>query len=184
MATTKSKTKPKTTRKATTKQPAQQPTPTEPALTLDRAIQITLKSSTYPVALTEPKLVKLGELTFIEGTQVTGKVGHRLEGKRTLIATDNIATLICYASEDDIWSEPQSKLIRHAINEEDKNPVLTLHEQGQANPQRHGNNFNNGNSDRPRFDYHQRDQKHRGNKHRGKHRHHGRNRDDRDNSGM
>ena len=121
-----------------------------PELNLGKAVQLYLKSSSHAVSLSDPKLVKVGDLTFIEGTQVTGKVGHRFEGKRTLVACDNISSLIEFASEDDIWSEPQSKLLRHARNEEDSSPVLTLHEQGQSLTPRHGGHFN---AERPRFDY-------------------------------
>jgi hypothetical protein len=174
MANTKSKSTPKrvTTRKVSTKAATKQAQPTEPAVNLGRAVQIYLKTSTHPTSLTEPKITKLGELTFIEGTQVTGKIGHRLEGKKTLIACDHIASIIEFASEDDIWSEPQSKLLRHALNEEDKTPVLTLHEQNQPTTPRHNGNFNN---DRQRFDYnHNSRDRHRSHKRRDNRHHHSR----------
>lgn len=135
-----------------------------PDFTLGRAVQIYVKSSSHAVSLTEPKLVKLGNLMFIEGTQVTGKVGHRFEGKRTLVACDNISSLIEFASEDDIWSEPQSKLLRNTRNEEDNSPVLTLHEQGQALTPRHGGHFS---ADRQRFDYQADGNPRKQHKHRG-----------------
>lgn len=146
-------------------------------VTLGKAVQIYVKSSSHAISLVDPKLVKVGELSFIEGTQVTGKVGHRFEGKRTLVACDNVASLIEFASEDDIWSEPQSKLLRHTRNDEDTSPVLTLHEQGQSAVPRHGSNFNGA---RPRFDYQSRDGQHRGRQNHGNHRHQGRNRDNRE----
>jgi hypothetical protein len=146
---------------------------TEPEVSLGKAVQMYVKSSSHPIALSEPTMVRLGGLAFIEGTQVTGKVGHRLEGKKTLVACDNIASLIEFASEDDIWSEPQSKLLRNTRPEEEASPVLTMHEQGQSVPPRHGLHFN---GDRQRFDRQPRDGQGRGDhRHRGNNRHHGRN---------
>jgi hypothetical protein len=142
-------------------------------VTLGKAVQIYLKSASHAISLADPKVVRLGAISFIEGTQVTGKVGHRLEGKRTLVACDNIASLVEFASEDDIWSEPQSKLLRHARNEEDASPVLTLHEQGQSVPPRHDGRFG---GDRPRFDHQHREGQHRDRHHRGGHRHRDKNR--------
>jgi hypothetical protein len=147
-----------------------------PAVTLGKAVQIYLKSSSHSISLADPKVVALGAASFVEGTQVTGKVGHRLEGKRTLVACDNIASMVEFASEDDIWSEPQSKLLRHTRVEEDPSPVLTLHEQGQSVQPRPGGHFG---GDRPHFDRQHRDGQHRDRQHHGKHRHRGHNRGDR-----
>jgi len=148
----------------------------KPDVTLGKAVQIYLKSSSHSISLADPKVVTLGAISFVEGTQVTGKEGHRLEGKRTLVACDNIASMVEFASEDDIWSEPQSKLLRHTRVEEDASPVLTLHEQGQSVPPRHGGHFG---GDRPRFEHQHRDGQHRDRQHHGKHRHRGHNRGDR-----
>jgi|GEM_PF-5627251 len=116
------------TKKTTTKK--------KPEITLGKAILVQTKGSSHSVGLGDPKIVVIEEIKFLEGTQVTGKVGHRLEGKRTLIPCDYIASVVEFASEEDLWSEPQSKMIRpHEM--EDRGPVLTLHEQGN-HEHRHG----------------------------------------------
>ena len=98
-------------------------------ITLGKAVLVQTKSSSHSIGLGDPKIVVIEEMKFLEGTQVTGKVGHRLEGKRTLIPCDHIASIVEFPSEEDLWSEPQSKMIRpHEM--EDRGPVLTLHEQG------------------------------------------------------
>ena len=98
--------------------------------TLGGALLVLTKSSSHPIGLVDPKIVTIEEIKFIEGTQSTGKVGHRLEGKRTLIPCEHIASLVEFASEEDLWSEPQSKMIRPLEQLQDRGPVLTLHEQG------------------------------------------------------
>lgn len=101
----------------------------KPEITLGKAVLVQTKSSSHSIGLGDPKIVVIEDMKFLEGTQVTGKIGHRLEGKRTLIPCDHVASLVEFPSEEDIWSEPQSKMIR-PLEIEDRGPVLTLHEQG------------------------------------------------------
>ena len=139
-----------------------------PQPSLAKALLIYTKSSSHAVGLVDPKVVTFGDRSFIEGTQSTGKPGHRLEGKKTFIALDNIASFIEFASEEDIWSEPQSKMIRSLVDAEENNaPVLTMHEQGQSAGPRHPHQGGGHNS---HFGGHQhRGRRHRHNRNRGHH---------------
>lgn len=138
-----------------------------PQPALGKALLIYTKSSSHSVGLVDPKVITLGDRTFVEGTQTTGKPGHRLEGKKTFIALDNVASFIEFASEEDIWSEPQSKMIRAIVDSEDNNPVLTLHEQGQSLTPRHSHQ---GGGHNGHFGGHQhRGRRHRHNRNRGNH---------------
>ena len=67
------------------------------------------KSSSHCYALVQAEIVEIEGIKFLRGTQVTGKVGHRMEGKRTLIPFEHIGSIVEFASEDDLWSEPQPR---------------------------------------------------------------------------
>ncbi len=121
---------------ATKKAAPKKKSETKAEITLGRAILVQTKTSSHSIGLGEPKIVVIEEIKFLEGTQVTGKDGHRLEGKRTLIPCDHVASIVEFPSEEDLWSEPQSKMIR-PLEIEDRGPVLTLHEQG-GHEHRHG----------------------------------------------
>ena len=99
--------------------------------TLGEVIMVYVKSSSHWYALVQPEIVSIEDISFIRGKQVTGKEGHRMEGRRTLIPLEHVSALVEFASEDDLWSEPQSKYIRPP-EEERQGPVLTSHEQLQG----------------------------------------------------
>ena len=100
--------------------------------TLGDVVMVYTKGSTHWWALVEPKIVELEGMSFVEGSQVTGKKGHRMEGKRTLIPFDHVASIVAFASEEEIWSAPQPKNL--PVFEEQKPTVLTHHEQTKKEP--------------------------------------------------
>ena len=119
-----------------------------PAPTFGEAVMVYTKSSSHYCALLQPKVVTIEGLKFIQGTQVTGKIGHRMEGKTTLIPFEHVASIIQFASEDALWSEPQAKLIR-PVEDAEPSTILTSHENpgnGNGHPQRnrHHNNRHGG----------------------------------------
>lgn len=106
----------------------------EAAPTLGEAVVIFTKSSSHWQAIIQPEIITIDEIRFIKGTQVTGKPGHRFEGKKTLIPMDHVASIIQFASEEEIWAEPQVKLIRQQTEEGQTNPTLTSHESPDERP--------------------------------------------------
>jgi hypothetical protein len=109
----------------------------QPEATLGQVVMVYTKGSSHWWALVEPKVVEIEQTKFIEGTQVTGKEGHRMERKRTLIPFDHVASIIEFAAEEDLWSAPQRQPKNVPTFEEPKNPLLTSHEQPGANPEKH-----------------------------------------------
>lgn len=103
---------------------------------IGEVVMVYTKSSSHWYALVEPKVSEIEGIKFIEGIQVTGKQGHRMERKKTLVPFENVASIIQFETEEDLWSEPQAKLIRQA-EEGPQSPLLTSHEQGQ--PQQNNN---------------------------------------------
>ena len=93
------------------------------------AVMVFSKSSSHSCALVNPEFVTIEGVKFIQGLQSTGKEGHRMEKKRTLIPFDHVASLVEFASEDDLWSEPQPRHLRLAEEQAPPAP-LTSHEQG------------------------------------------------------
>ncbi len=124
-------------------------------VTLGEALMVFTKSSSHWLALLQPEIVSIEDIKFLQGIQVTGKEGHRMERKRTLVPFDLVTMLIEFPSEDELWSEPQPRHIRPP-DETNQNVTLTSHEQPQQQP----------NKD---FQHHQREH-HHGNRH---HRHKG-----------
>ncbi len=117
-------------------QKKQQPKQTK--ATLGQVVMVFTKGSSNWCALVEPKIVDFEGLKFIEGIQVTGKEGHRMERKRTLMPFDQVASIVEFENEDALWSVPQPKHVPSF--EENKNPLLTSHEQPQPHHgERHGN---------------------------------------------
>ena len=108
-----------------------------PAATLGAVVMIYTKSSSHWTALLSPSIIEIEGYRFIEGTQVTGKVGHKMEGKRTLIPLEHVASITEFAAEEDLWSEPQPRHIR-ATEETAETALLTSHEQPHhKQPSRH-----------------------------------------------
>jgi hypothetical protein len=107
-----------------------------------------MKSSSHPYSLVNPRIVSVGEMKFVEGTQVTGRPGHRMEQKRTMVPFDNVASIIAFETEDDLWSEPQAKIVR-PIEAGPVSPPLTSHE-GPAERHRGGNPAGGGGASRRR----------------------------------
>ena len=97
--------------------------------TLGAAVMVFSKSSTHACALVGPEFVTIEGLKFIQGIQSTGKEGHRMEKKRTLIPFDHVASIVEFATEEDLWSEPQPRHLRLAEEQAPTAP-LTSHEQG------------------------------------------------------
>lgn len=121
--------------------------PKKSSPTLGEVVMVYTKSSSHWYALIEPQITEIEETKFITGIQVTGKQGHRMERKRTLIPLDHVASIIEFQSEDDLWSEPQAKLIRPPEDELSQSALLTSHEQpkptqggGHQGGGRHNNN--------------------------------------------
>jgi hypothetical protein len=100
---------------------------------LGEVVIVYSKSSSHWCGLSQPEIVAIEGIKFIQGTQITGKTGHRMEGKRTLIPLDHVASLVEFASEDDLWSEPQPKHMP-APEEARQSVVLTSHEQQFTQP--------------------------------------------------
>lgn len=99
---------------------------------LGAVVMLYTKSSSHGIALLAPKIIAIEGQKFLEGTQVTGKAGHRMERKRTLVPFDHVASLVEFSAEEDLWSEPQPKHLR--LPDETKPPVaLTSHEQPNSN---------------------------------------------------
>lgn len=134
---------------------------------LASVVMVYTKSSNHGCALIEAELVTIEGLTFIRGTQVTGKEWHRMERKRTLIPFEHVASIVEFEFEDDLWREPQPKHIR-LPEEENQYTPLTSH----AQPEAQGQTGNRPNNDRP---FHRGGHKH--------HRHNNRNRHQRGNNG-
>jgi hypothetical protein len=95
---------------------------------LGNVVILYMKSSSHPYSLVNPRIVSVGEMKFVEGTQVTGRPGHRMEQKRTMVPFDNVASIIAFETEDDLWSEPQAKVVRTADPAVPNSPPLTSHE--------------------------------------------------------
>ena len=131
------------------KKPASKKSESKSESKLGEAVIVYTKSSSHWSALIEPKITEIEGLKFIDGIQVTGKTGHRMERKRTLIPFDHVASIIEFASEDDLWSEPQAKHIR-APEEESQTVLLTSHEQKQPEPSRPNSNNRHHNNRRDR----------------------------------
>ena len=105
------------------------PTPKEtPGTSLGEVAMVYTRSSSHWYGLQKPMIVEIEGTRFLEGTQVTGKVGHRMEGKRTLIPLEHVASIVEFATEEDLWSEPQPRHIRPP-EEGVENTLLTSHEQ-------------------------------------------------------
>lgn len=114
-----------------------------PPPSLGEAVIVHTKSSTHWMALVQPKVVTIEEIKFLEGVQVTGKIGHKMERKRTLVPLDHVASIVQFASEDELWSEPQPRNIRPLEEDKAVSPPLTSHEQN--NQERHPPNNRNNN---------------------------------------
>lgn len=112
---------------------------TKSAAKIGEVVMVYTKSSSHWYALVEPKVSDIEGIKFIEGIQVTGKQGHRMERKRTMVPFENVASIIQFETEEDLWSEPQAKLIR-PTEEAPQSALLTSHEQGQ--PKQNNNNNN------------------------------------------
>lgn len=97
------------------------------------------KSSPHWCGLVQPEIVTIEGISFVQGKQATGKEGHRMEGKRTLIPLEHVAALVEFASEEEFWIEPQPKHIRPP-DEARQNPVLTSHEQLTQQQHKQGGN--------------------------------------------
>ena len=108
------------------------------------------KSSSHWVALVNPEVVEIEGIKFIQGKQVTGKEGHRMEGRRTLIPLEHVASMVEFATEDDLWSEPQPKHIRPP-DEMRQSAMLTSHEQLAQQQQKQQNQGGGGGNKRRRF---------------------------------
>ena len=52
-----------------------------------------------------------------------------MEGKITLVPLENVASIIEFETEEDLWSEPQPKNLPLPIDESRQSAVLTSHEQ-------------------------------------------------------
>ena len=114
--------------------------------TLGEVVMVYTKTSSHWYALTQAAIVEIEDIKFVCGTQVTGKTGHRMEGKKTLIPLEHVGSIVEFASEDELWSEPQQRFVR-PVEETRQSVLLTSHEQqaheGQPNsgpnkPQHHG----------------------------------------------
>lgn len=97
--------------------------------TLGTVIMLYTKQSTHWFGITEPEIVSISDTKFVRGKQVTGKEGHRMEGKMTLVPLENVASIIEFESEEDLWNEPQPKNLPLPIDESRQSAVLTSHEQ-------------------------------------------------------
>jgi hypothetical protein len=96
---------------------------------LSEAVIVYLKSSSHWYALVKPEIIIFEGITFVAGKQVTGKTGHRMEGKRTLIPFEHVASMIEFASEEELWSEPQPKHLPAPPDPSIQSVPLTSHEQ-------------------------------------------------------
>ena len=74
---------------------------------LGTVIMLYTKQSTHWFGIIEPEIVSISDTKFVRGKQVTGKEGHRMEGKMTLVPLENVASIIEFESEEDLWNEPQ-----------------------------------------------------------------------------
>jgi len=115
---------------------------------LGEVVMVFTKSSSHWCGLVEPKVITIEGIKFIEGTQVTGKLGHRMERKRTMIPLEHVASIVEFATEEDLWSEPQPKHLGPPEEERQYTP-LTAHNHAPQRPQHGGG--------RP----HRRDRRHR-----------------------
>ena len=92
------------------------------------AVMLYTKSSTHCFFFFFSEIVTISDVMFLKGRQVTGKEGHRMEGRVTYIPFDNVASIVEFDSEDDLWSEPQPRNLPLPI-EESQSAMLTSHEQ-------------------------------------------------------
>jgi hypothetical protein len=142
MVTKKSVTKKSVTTKQAEKQleVIQPSEPVQLKATLGDVVMVYTKGSSHWCALVQPQVVDIEGVKFLRGKQVTGKEGHRMEGKRTLIPFELVASIVEFLSEDDLWSAPQPKHLPDADGP--KVPLLTSHEQGHPEGGHQGNNRN------------------------------------------
>jgi hypothetical protein len=128
--------------------------PTKKGPAFAEVVMVYTKGSSHWYALVHPEIVTIEGLKFLAGAQVTGKDRHRMEGKRTLVPFEHVASIVEFQTEEDLWSEPQPRHI--PAPPVPQSPLLTSHEQGgQKDEQKH----------------HFRGEKHQHNRHRFKHRH-------------
>lgn len=120
---------------------------TKTPVTLGNVVMIYTKSSSHGLALVEPKIVSIEGIQFVEGKQVTGRTGHRMEGKRTLVPFEHIASLVEFGAEEELWSESQPKHLRIPVDEKPSAP-LTSHEQ--PDPESRGGGSSRHRNDRRR----------------------------------
>lgn len=102
------------------------------------------KSGHHGCALIDCELVTIEGITFIRGTQVTGKEWHRMERKRTLIQFEHVASIVEFQYEDDLWKEPQPKHIRLPEEERQYTPLTSHQQTEQPKPQGQGRPFQRG----------------------------------------
>lgn len=103
---------------------------------LGEVVMVYTRSSSHWYGFLKPVIIEIAGVRFLQGTQVTGKEGHKMEGKRTLIPLEHVASIIEFAAEEDLWSEPQPRHIR-APEEDQDNTLLTSHEQPHPRHQHH-----------------------------------------------
>lgn len=109
--------------------------PEEGEVKLGSVIMLYTKSSSHWYGMTEPEIVTIADTKFVRGKQITGKEGHRMEGKVTLVPLDHVASIIEFALEEDLWNESQPRNLPFPIDESRQSAVLTSHEQ-LAQPQK------------------------------------------------
>lgn len=98
--------------------------------TLAEVVMVYMKASSHWYALVGPEIITVDGVKFIAGKQVTGKEGHRMEGRRTLVPFEHVASIIEFAAEDELWAEPQPKHLPAPVDTAQQSVPLTSHEQG------------------------------------------------------
>jgi hypothetical protein len=111
------------------KKKSEEKTVIPPSAKLAEVVMVYMKASSHWYALVGPEIVTVEGVKFIAGKQVTGKEGHRMEGRRTLIPFEHVASLIEFAAEDELWSEPQPKHLPPPQDLSQQSVPLTSHEQ-------------------------------------------------------